>query len=1019
MEKKIRFRYIFKVFIVIVLINSICLTDCLGFTGNGFTSKVTTAAGLEDMDIISTYAPLLRLYQKVNVDLKKVIDSRNNGQEDTVNGTIEEIFNANYKAAYDSSVSNSLGDDTSYHFYSNVYENYDGIEMSFYLTDIDGNGVKELIINGVGGISLYTIKNGSVVALCQSTYSSFWNTEEDGYFYHSYEGGSESEKYSYKNGELSLVETVSYLSNVHFNMSYNYTRYLKNVNLLDVRLSQSKVVIRTEEENENIKLYQGICSWYDDMCNKSALTKTENSAAYDKYYNEYKKLGVEELDDIFRGNTKSYISSVIADKCTDNNNHYDYLLVDIDGNGILEFVVVNERCFYSNNYEIELYSYLEAIYSVENGKVVPIVQRPVSLDMQYISLKNTGEIICGSGGDAGGHKAKKFAYEDGKLVLSEYLGIYIVDDDYSDIHYYYNTDGTEKYNYLNDVDIKEYSEIEDGWDAIPEFDYYSSKRYELDVPVINADITTFSYVNESSDHSVEYKPNNGYTTKIGFSWNDDMLTKSSTSYDKDLALFAAKMSLFTYSVKKDKTTLNDALNAMGVKDENIKSYPRKGEFAQGKEYDGKEGVSPCVIANKTTTINGQKTDVYYVFIRGTYKKEWVDNFEISTEKTHMGFERAANYVKSLLDVQITSTHTTNRIKVFITGHSRGGAVTNLVAKKCDDSYPTTYAQYMEKDDIFAYGFAVPNVSQDANSGNKETYNNIYSIVNPEDFVTKLVPSGWGYGRYGYTYVLPSKTAGKTVDGKMSFNEFYEKKCAKFKSYRNRDFSAYPMGMLDVSTYIKLVTSVVWNQKKYYKQPLGIAFGSFMPLPTDSSATLYTLYKGVLGYNQSGDSDLEKTSYLNIVSATQGRWGIVGLSTIGFLITGQVIEPKFECSHLAENYLASMEVVNENNINIQNQGKMVLYIVNCPVDVEVNDGAGNTVGKITNNVVDTSISDSITMGVQGDSKRFFVPVDGDYSVKLTGNADGNMDCSVCEYDLDAGETSRAYYHNLQLSNGKTY
>ena len=55
-------------------------------------------------------------------------------------------------------------------------------------------------------------------------------------------------------------------------------------------------------------------------------------------------------------------------------------------------------------------------------------------------------------------------------------------------------------------------------------------------------------------------------------------------------------------------------------------------------------------------------------------------------------------------------------------------------------------------------YACPNTVSNAERLKKD-YNNIFNFVNPQDFVTKVVPSVWRFGRYGTTYVFPSSICG--------------------------------------------------------------------------------------------------------------------------------------------------------------------------------------------------------------------------------------------------------------------
>ncbi|MGN0241440.1 MAG: hypothetical protein ACI4CS_07115, partial [Candidatus Weimeria sp.] len=67
---------------------------------------------------------------------------------------------------------------------------------------------------------------------------------------------------------------------------------------------------------------------------------------------------------------------------------------------------------------------------------------------------------------------------------------------------------------------------------------------------------------------------------------------------------------------------------------------------------------------------------------------------------------------------------------WVTGHSRGVAVADIMAKRLSDTYG--------KSAVYAYTFASPKVTK---SREKDTsrYTNIYNYINPDDLVTTLPP----------------------------------------------------------------------------------------------------------------------------------------------------------------------------------------------------------------------------------------------------------------------------------------
>ena len=135
---------------------------------------------------------------------------------------------------------------------------------------------------------------------------------------------------------------------------------------------------------------------------------------------------------------------------------------------------------------------------------------------------------------------------------------------------------------------------------------------------------------------------------------------------------------------------------------------------------------------------------------------------------HLGFKSARDFAYEALKTYINSTLCINKseTKIVIFGHSRGAATANLLGAYLIDGA----GNLASKENIYTYTFATPNTIYVGNSNNKSKapYNRIFNFVNPEDFVTKVLPSQWGFGRYGKTLVLPSKTN----ESDKSYKKYY-------------------------------------------------------------------------------------------------------------------------------------------------------------------------------------------------------------------------------------------------------
>ena len=142
------------------------------------------------------------------------------------------------------------------------------------------------------------------------------------------------------------------------------------------------------------------------------------------------------------------------------------------------------------------------------------------------------------------------------------------------------------------------------------------------------------------------------------------------------------------------------------------------------------------LANSTTLVavlvNGYTSCSY----------EWISNFDVGESGYHKGFSKAADEVTAKVNKYIKDQNiNTKKIKIWVTGHSRGAAVTGMVAVKLNEKYGIK--------NVFAYGFATPN-GVPSDMAKKINSSNIFNIVNPGDFVPYVVPACWNFTKFGST-----------------------------------------------------------------------------------------------------------------------------------------------------------------------------------------------------------------------------------------------------------------------------
>ena len=287
-------------------------------------------------------------------------------------------------------------------------------------------------------------------------------------------------------------------------------------------------------------------------------------------------------------------------------------------------------------------------------------------------------------------------------------------------------------------------------DAIPNFDFVTFNLH------VGDDLTSLSGTTTAHDGSTaSFKPASTVdilSPNISFEGAD-------TNFDPNLAAECIDLSLLEYGETVREASgyycgkkgagyapLFNKLCNEGFKKANIKEMV-------SSEFEGDTIDSIHWHLAHRSLADG--TELVYVILRGTYQNEWhgdfnvtgkTDTYDSSYEGRHYSFESAANALCDDLADEVGGKY--DKVKYVVTGHSRGAAVSNLVAKQLTDKKLTDSTIQ----GVYAYTFATPAVVNKTEAQSK-SYDNIFNFCLDDDFVTymPLADANWQYGRYGTTY----------------------------------------------------------------------------------------------------------------------------------------------------------------------------------------------------------------------------------------------------------------------------
>ena len=330
---------------------------------------------------------------------------------------------------------------------------------------------------------------------------------------------------------------------------------------------------------------------------------------------------------------------------------------------------------------------------------------------------------------------------------------------------------------------------------------------------------------DESTQKVNYvidKVSGSTTIKYDSAW----FGKDSKIYNENISKLSSQLVMLGYA---DGAAVKNTLEKMGFKD-----------VVQVKDTDRNE--VNYYMAHKIIYIAGKPYNLLVAGFIGSYYHQWYSNFDPygkdRTEdgdkpgsyagnsekgKVHLGFADAREFIYERLNgnkekgieayinklAKDPKTNQAYETKVFLAGHSRGAATANLLGAKLIKEQKLGSLS-LKRTNIFTYTFATPNVATKSHIQEQTTssgmYSGIFNIVNPEDFVTEVLPEKWGYSRYGTTYSLPDNTkylsAMKTKFSELSTTKGYKK---------------YPDGSKTVNAIIKAMCEKVKNVDEMYSK----------------------------------------------------------------------------------------------------------------------------------------------------------------------------------------------------------
>ena len=326
---------------------------------------------------------------------------------------------------------------------------------------------------------------------------------------------------------------------------------------------------------------------------------------------------------------------------------------------------------------------------------------------------------------------------------------------------------------------------------------------------INCTDTAGNYTYVSNESSVllntdEYRYNDKWFSGSSYEFSPQLATLSSIA-----AITSA--SYYTSLDEKDNSENSKNLEAF-LKDIGFEDVSANTEYNSEKlPY----GAGVC-IGHKKLTVGDREYTLLAVIPRSAgYKQEWAGNFDVdNANDTHYGFKAGRDEILRFMRKYIKDHGIEGDLKIWMAGHSRGAALTNITA-----AFLATGSKYFSQDteikvnitpeNIYAYTFATPRtvveeggrivkgkfLSVRGNYGDRYVgydtempyygyvgsdendiidphaaiYNGIHNCFPDIDIITLLPLKQWDYGYFGQEFALTDGSA-ETKAKMLSFLE---------------------------------------------------------------------------------------------------------------------------------------------------------------------------------------------------------------------------------------------------------
>lgn len=415
--------------------------------------------------------------------------------------------------------------------------------------------------------------------------------------------------------------------------------------------------------------------------------------------------------------------------------------------------------------------------------------------------------------------------------------------------------------------------------------------------------------------------------------------------------------------------------------------------------DANEHNCSYTFANRQIYYKGEKKNQIIIDIRGTDGVEWEGNMKLTGKtyseaykNTHYSFDIAKNLVLIDLQVYIGTLQAkgiqTNDSVIWVTGHSRGGAIANLLAAELTDMGSVNN----NIGDVFGYTFATANATM---LYNNKSYGNIFNHCFLDDFVPSVPLASWGYGNYGKTLVA-------SADGLYGSNSEFRNGMRSYTELSDAKRSEADFDLNATTNLLKHMGKVWKDSGEYYERRSN-------NIQAPSPVSLYMFFNDVIARLARGNLQWYEQGECYIHAENYSKSYFPIIPVVAFFINGHGINKNINDTHQSYTYylatkLGTFQFTSNRSIDADN----IAYSkasANEFLDAKINEQESNMpdnspVTEKEGLIADTISGNQPELRSVSKNEAFFASNQDD---TISGNILSTLDDTNIEFKAGAGES----------------